>query len=211
MEMEKERAEMLRVLKAYNIRDERVISAMAKVRRHEFIPKECGYGPLSYGNHPCPIGFGQTISQPFIVAYMTLCVEPKAGNRVLEIGAGSGYQSAILAELGVEVYTVEVIPELADHARRVLAGEGYDNVRVLTGDGYKGWPEYSPFDSIIVTCAPEKIPGSLVNQLKEGGRMVVPVGVDIQQLIVLIKKEGEIIEENHMSVRFVPMVHAGAV
>ncbi len=209
--MENERAEMVRVLKAYNIKDERVLAAMSKVRRHVYIPEECRYGAMSYGNHPCSIGYGQTISQPFIVAYMTLCVNPQEEDKILEIGTGSGYQAAILAELGANVFSVEVVPELASRARNTLTSEGYDNVRVLTGDGYAGWSEHAPFDAITVTCAPENIPASLTRQLKEGGRMIVPVGIGIQRLVVLTKVNGKIHEADHMGVRFVPMVHADSV
>lgn len=201
-----ERAEMVRVLRMYRIHDEHVLAAMAKIKRHLFIPIPYRSRLEAYGDHPCPIGHGQTISQPFIVAYMTETINPCKGEKILEIGTGSGYQAAVLAECGAEVYSVEIIPELASHARRVLAAENYTNVHVLAGDGYKGWPEYAPFDAVIVTCAPEEVPQCLVNQLKEGGRMVVPVGADTQRLVVLRKKDGKILQHDDLPVRFVPMV-----
>ncbi len=201
-----ERAAMVRTLRVYGIKDERVLAAMAKVRRHLFIPAAFRDRRDAYGDHPCPIGHGQTISQPYIVAHMTGKIALKPGEKVLEIGTGSGYQAAILAECGAEVYTIELIPELAQHARKVLADEGYKNVQVMTGDGYKGWPEHAPFDAIIVTCAPEDIPPALVEQLKEGGRMILPVGSGSQQLVILTKKDRVIVRENDLPVRFVPMV-----
>jgi len=204
---ERLREEMVRQVRAYGVRDERVLAAMAKVRRHLFIPEEYRSRDDPYGDHPCSIGYGQTISQPFIVAYMTERVNVKPGEKVLEIGTGSGYQAAILAELGAEVYSIEIIPALAEHARRVLAAEGYDRVHVLTGDGYKGWPEHAPFDVIIVTCAPEEVPQALVEQLKDGGRMILPLGAGVQRLVVLRKRSGKVSQEEDIMVRFVPMVH----
>lgn len=202
-----ERAEMVRLLRAYRIQDERVLAAMSKIRRHLFIPEAHRRQSTAYGDHPCPIGYGQTISQPFIVAYMTekLQLQPRA--KVLEIGTGSGYQAAVLAECGADVYSIEIIPELAKHARDVLVSEGYTRVHVKAGDGYQGWPEHSPFDAIIVTCAPEAPPPALVAQLKEGGRMIVPVGEGSQRLVILRKQHGKIIQEDDLPVRFVPMVH----
>jgi len=202
-----ERADMVKVLRLYGIKDERVLSAMAKVRRHIFIPEAHRNRRDAYGDHPCPIGHGQTISQPYIVAYMTEKINPKPGDKVLEIGTGSGYQAAILAECGADVYSIELIPELAQHARAALANEGYKKVNVLTGDGYKGWPEHSPFDAIIVTCAPEDMPQALVDQLKDGGRMILPLGgVGFQRLVILRKKDGKVVQEDDLPVRFVPMV-----
>jgi protein-L-isoaspartate(D-aspartate) O-methyltransferase len=201
-----EREAMVSVLRAYGIRDATVLSAMSKVRRHMFIPETHRNRYEAYGDHPCPIGYGQTISQPYIVAYMTEKINVKPGEKILEIGTGSGYQAAILAECGAEVYTIEIIPELAQHARNVLANEGYKKVHVLTGDGYKGWSEHSPFDAIIVTCAPENIPRTLVDQLKDGGRMILPLGTGFQRLVILRKKDGKIIQEDDLPVRFVPMV-----
>lgn len=201
-----EREAMVKVLRVYGIKDERVLAAMNKVRRHIFIPEAYRNQEEAYGDHPCPIGHGQTISQPYIVAYMTEKINPKPGEKVLEIGTGSGYQAAILAECGGDVYSIELIPELAQHARAALAKEGYAKVHVLTGDGYKGWPEHSPFDAIIVTCAPEDVPPALVNQLKEGGRMILPIGTGFQRLVILRKKAGKIVQEDDLPVRFVPMV-----
>ena len=204
--MDAERKAMVEVLRHYKIQDERVIEAMGKVRRHVYIPSAHHGRRDPYGDHPCPIGHGQTISQPFIVAYMTQRIEVKPDMRVLEIGTGSGYQAAILAELEAEVYSIEIIPELAAHAREVLAAEGYADVKVKTGDGYKGWPEHAPFDAIIVTCAPNEIPEALVEQLKDGGRMILPVGSGVQQLVVLEKSGDSFREIPDMYVRFVPMV-----
>lgn len=204
----KNSAAMVQQLRTYGIKDVRVLKAMSTIRRHKFIPEEYLGLVASYGDHPCPIGYNQTISQPYIVAYMTEKLNVQPGERVLEIGTGSGYQAAVLAELGAQVYSIEIIPELADHARKVLAAEGYERVKVLAGDGYKGWPEYSPFDAIIVTCAPEDIPQNLVNQLKEGGRMILPLGGSgRQRLVILQKKEGRIQKTDDLPVRFVPMVH----
>ena len=200
------RAAMVEQLRRYRIRDRRVLDAMLKVRRHLYIPQSHRAGANAYGDHPCPIGHGQTISQPYIVAYMTQQVAVKKGDRVLEIGTGSGYQAAVLAELGAKVYSIEIVAALAEHARTVLAAEGYKTVAVRTGDGYRGWPEQAPFDVIIVTCAPDKVPDALTNQLKEGGRMIIPVGTFSQRLVVLRKKDGEILKENDIGVRFVPMV-----
>lgn len=201
-----ERANMVGILRLYGIKDARVLAAMSKVRRHMFIPENYRSRLDAYGDHPCPIGHDQTISQPYIVAYMTEKINPKPGEKVLEIGTGSGYQAAILAECGAEVYSIELIPELAQHARTALANEGYKKVHVLTGDGYKGWPEHCPFDAIIVTCAPEDMPRALVDQLKDGGRMILPLGAGFQRLVILRKKDGKIIQEDDLPVRFVPMV-----
>lgn len=199
------RAEMVKLLRLFGIKDERVLAAMGKAQRHMFIPEDYRNRSDAYGDHPCPIGHDQTISQPYIVAYMTEKMNVKPGDKVLEIGTGSGYQAAILAECGADVYSIELIPELAQHARTVLAKEGY-KAHVLTGDGYRGWPEHKPFDVIIVTCAPENIPSALVDQLQEGGRMILPVGSGFQRLVILRKKNGKIQEEDDLPVRFVPMV-----
>ncbi|MBF0543826.1 MAG: protein-L-isoaspartate(D-aspartate) O-methyltransferase [Candidatus Riflebacteria bacterium] len=205
--MNSERNEMVRLIQAYGVRDEKIIEAMRKVRRHVFIP-EGQSGMLDpYGDHPCPIGNGQTISQPFIVAYMSEKINPKPGEKILEIGTGSGYQAAVLAELGADVYSIEIIPDLANHAKKILAQEKY-KVHILEADGYKGWPEMAPFDVIIVTCAPEEIPFELIQQLNEGGRMILPVGSPLnQKLVVLYKSGGKVKLENDLAVRFVPMVH----
>jgi len=202
------RAEMVEILcSEYKIQDRAILDAMAKVPRHLFIPADETIGCNPYGDHPCPIGSGQTISQPFIVAYMTGRLEMRPGGRVLEIGTGSGYQSAILAEMGMEVFSVETIPALAAHARRILDLEGYNSVRIKTGDGYKGWPEFAPYDGIILTCGPEELPEQLVNQLGEGGRMILPLGFGVQMLVVLRKENGRINRKDDIMVQFVPMVH----
>ncbi|MGQ9663323.1 MAG: protein-L-isoaspartate(D-aspartate) O-methyltransferase [Kiritimatiellia bacterium] len=199
------RRAMIEQIRHYGVKDERVLKAMSKVRRHVFIP-ELFRGRDAYGDHPCPIGYEQTISQPYIVAYMTERMNLKPGEKVLEIGTGSGYQAAILAEMGAKVYTIEIIPELATHARRVLAQEGYGDVKVLTGDGYKGWPEHAPFDAIIVTCAPSEVPPALLEQLANGGRMILPLGEGVQRLVILRKKGDKVEQEDDLPVRFVPMV-----
>jgi len=201
------RSRMVLLLRRYyGIRDERVLSAMEKIRRHLFIPEAFRDCVDPYGNHPCPIGWDQTISQPYIVAYMTEKIAPQPGETVLEIGTGSGYQTAVLAELGASVFSVEIIPELVEHARAVLASQGYDQVKIRCGDGREGWPGAVLFDVIIGTCAPEGIPHPLVEQLAEGGRMILPVGRRIQQLVILRRKDGRLSQENVLSVRFVPMV-----
>lgn len=194
---------------ARGVADPGVIKAMRKVKRHLFVPKR--YQAYSYDDHPLPIGEGQTISQPYIVAFMTEALGLSPRDRVLEIGTGSGYQAAILAELVDKVYTIEIVKILAKRATQTLEKQGYKNIAVKEGDGYKGWPEKAPFDAIIVTCAPENIPGPLVQQLKEGGRMIIPVGKrgSIQRLVKLTKRDGKIRKQEEMLVRFVPMVKGG--
>ena len=206
-----DRDEMLRVLRAYGIKDDRILAAMSKVRRHVYIPEEYRQKTNPYGDYPCPIGHGQTISQPYIVAYMTEHLEINVGEKVLEIGTGSGYQTAVLAELGADVYTIEIIPELAEQARKTLKAEGYKRTHVLTGDGYKGWPEHGPFDAIIATCAPDDVPQALVDQLKDGGRMILPTGSGAQRLMLLTKKGGRVKQNDDIFVRFVPMVHGNRI
>lgn len=201
------RASMVRLIYLYGVKDERVLDAMRSVKRHMFIPASYRWRCNPYGDHPCPIGHGQTISQPYIVAYMTEKMNLKKGEKVLEIGTGSGYQAAVLAEMGVKVYSIEIVKELYEHARKVLKSEGYTDVYLHRGDGYKGWAEHAPYDAVIVTCAPKDVPKKLVEQLKEGGRMIVPVGTWSQRLIILRKKKGKIVKENDLPVRFVPMVH----
>lgn len=191
-------------LKSRDIVDQKVLDAMLKVERHKFVPKE--YQHLAYIDEPLPIGAGQTISQPYIVALMTQLLELKENDKVLEIGTGSGYQAAIIAELCREVYTIEIIPELAQKAEKLLKELGYTNISVKIGDGYYGWPEHAPFDKIIVTCAPEEIPQMLVEQLKDGGKMVLPVGDIFQELVVVEKQKGVITKRNVIPVRFVPMI-----
>ena len=186
------------------VTDKRVIQAMLDVPREEFCLPE--YRELAYTDQPLPIGQGQTISAINIVGIMTARLEPKPEHIVLEIGTGSGYQAAVLAKLVKTVYTIEIVPELAEGAEKVLKRLKYDNVVVKAGDGYKGWKEHAPFDSVIVTCAPDHIPQPLVDQLKEGGRMIIPVGERYdQELILLTKKEGQIVREEVLPVLFVPM------
>ena len=195
-------------LKPRGIKDERVLAAMAKVPREEFVPIEARVD--AYEDGPLPIGYDQTISQPYIVAFMTEQLRPKPGDRVLEIGSGSGYQAAILAGLVANVYTIEIVEPLAKTAEATLQRLGFTNVHIRVGDGYKGWPEDAPFDAVIVTCAPDKVPQPLVDQLKEGGRMVIPVGERFaQQLYLLEKKNGQLKESATLPVRFVPMLREG--
>jgi protein-L-isoaspartate(D-aspartate) O-methyltransferase len=192
-------------LKPRGIKDERVLAAMGKVPREEFVPADVR--PSAYEDGPLPIGYDQTISQPYVVAFMTEQLRPKRSDRVLEIGSGSGYQAAILGELVAEVYTIEIVEPLAKSAEATLQRLDYNNVHIKMGDGYKGWPEEAPFDAIIVTCAPEKVPQPLVDQLKDGGRMVIPVGERFaQQLYLLEKKNGQLKESVTLPVRFVPML-----
>lgn len=192
-------------LKPRGIKDERVLAAMAKVPREEFVPADQRVD--AYQDGPLPIGYDQTISQPYIVAFMTEQLRPKPEDRVLEIGSGSGYQAAILAELVAGVYTIEIVEPLAKTAEGTLQRLGYKNVHLKVGDGYKGWPEEAPFDAIIVTCAPDKVPQPLTDQLKDGGRMVIPVGERFaQQLYLLEKQNGQLKESVTLPVRFVPMV-----
>ena|SRR3990172_4386455 len=191
-------------LRGRDITDKKVLKVMEQTPRHMFMPEYLKY--LAYEDHPFPIGHGQTISQPYIVALMTELLKLNGSENVLEIGTGSGYQAAILSKLAAQVYTIEIIPALADEARVRLAQMGYANVRVITGDGYKGLPQFAPFDSIIVTAAPEEIPPALVEQLKTGGKMVIPVGDSIQQLMLITKTSSGIKKESIVPVRFVPMV-----
>ena len=186
------------------ITDARVLAAMAKMPREEFVPPESR--AASYEDGPLQIGHGQTISQPYIVAFMTEQLRPKASDRVLEIGTGSGYQAAILAGLVKDVYTIEIIEALAKDAEATLQRLGYKNVHVRVGDGYRGWPEHAPFDAITVTCAPDHVPQPLIDQLKEGGRMIIPVGgFGNQELYLLEKKNGQLQRRAVLPVRFVPM------
>jgi protein-L-isoaspartate(D-aspartate) O-methyltransferase len=197
-------------LKPRGIRDERVIAAMAKVPREEFVAENVR--GQSYADSALPIGHDQTISQPYIVAFMTEQLRPKPTDRVLEVGTGSGYQAAVLAELVKDVYTIDIVEPLAKEASARLARLGYNNAHVKVGDGYQGWAEVGPFDAIIVTCAPDKIPQPLIQQLKDGGRMIVPVGTTMmdQQLYLLEKKNGELAQTAILPVRFVPMVGEAA-
>ena len=187
------------------IENQAILEAMDKVPRHEFVPEDLRH--LAYNDHPLPIGYGQTISQPFIVALMTQTIDPKPGMRILEIGTGSGYQAAILAEMGAEVYTVEIIPELAQQAAQRLNELGYTNVTTLTADGYFGWQEHAPFDAVMVTAAPDHLPQPLANQLKNGGRLVIPIGPVgfLQTLWSFEKVDGELEATNLGGVTFVPL------
>lgn len=186
------------------VKDERVLSAMLEVERHKFVPKSLEH--LAYIDSPLPIGYNQAISQPYIVALMTELLDLKEDDRVLEIGTGSGYQAAILSALSSEVYTIEILEPLAESAEKRLEELGYKNIKVKHGDGYLGWSEYAPFDAIIVTAAPDEIPPKLVEQLKEGGRLVIPVGSIYQELKLVIKEKGKIKEKDIIPVRFVPMI-----
>ena len=194
-------------IKARGVKDPRVLSALLKVERHRFVAEK--YLDSAYSDQPLPIGEGQTISQPYIVALMTELLELKGNEKVLEIGTGSGYQAAILAELAKEVYTIEIIERLASTARDKLSELGYQNLKLKAGDGYLGWPEAAPFDAIIVTAAPDHIPKPLIEQLKEGGRMVVPVGSYTQELKKIVKRSGKVETINVIPVLFVPMTGEG--
>jgi protein-L-isoaspartate(D-aspartate) O-methyltransferase len=192
-------------IEARGIDDKAVLDAMRTVPRHHFVPQK--YLDQAYADHPLPIGYGQTISQPYIVALMTEILELSPGDRVLEIGTGSGYQAAVLAELNVDVYTVEIIPELAAQADERLEKVGYSNVQVANADGYFGWENFAPYDAIIVTAAPDHLPQPLMNQLSEGGRLVIPIGPigAVQTLWLFEKVGGEPQAMNLGPVRFVPL------
>jgi protein-L-isoaspartate(D-aspartate) O-methyltransferase len=191
-------------IRARDVQNAAVLSAMGRVPRHLFVPDDLR--PFAYDDRPLPIGRGQTISQPYIVAYMTDALQLEPAHTVLEIGTGSGYQAAILATIVKQVYSVEIVPDLAETARRALAAAGYTNVEVRSGNGYLGWRDHAPFDRIIVTAAPPEIPESLVEQLAEGGVMVVPVGTANQEIVVVTKTPGGIVQKRTIEVRFVPMV-----
>jgi protein-L-isoaspartate(D-aspartate) O-methyltransferase len=194
-------------IKARGVRDPRVLAAMLKVERHLFVPAE--NQSSAYADQPLPIGEGQTISQPYIVALMTELLELKGEEKVLEVGTGSGYQAAILGELAREVYSIEIVERLASSSKDLLSRLGYKNITVKAGDGYLGWPEVAPFDAIIITCAPDHIPRPLLEQLKDGGSMVVPVGVYSQELKKITKRSGKIETTNVIPVVFVPMTGDG--
>lgn len=187
------------------ITDKEILDAFMAVPRHRFVlPK---YAAFAYHDSPLPLTDGQTISQPYIVAFMTDALQLKATDKVLEIGTGSGYQAAILAEICDSVFTIEIFESLGEKAKTLFDELGYKNIYAKIGDGYKGWPGHAPFDAIIVTCAPSQIPEPLKNQLAENGRMIIPVGGDgIQSLVLLQKKRGKIKEKNVLPVRFVPMI-----
>ena len=202
---EKKRYEMVdRQIKGRGIRDRKILDVMSTVPRHLFVPRYLRW--RAYVDGPLPIGHGQTISQPYIVAYMTDILQIQPEHRILEIGTGSGYQAAVLAELTDQVYTIEIIPELAKSAGKKLKKTGYGSVHTRQGDGYHGWPDAAPFDGIVVTAAAEFIPPPLLLQLAEGGRMIIPVGSPffVQHLMLVEKKQGEITTRSLMPVRFVP-------
>jgi protein-L-isoaspartate(D-aspartate) O-methyltransferase len=200
----KRRHEMVETqIRARGIADPRVLAAMRDVPRHRFVRDSDIES--AYGDYPLSIGQGQTISQPYIVGFMTEALAVDPGDRVLEIGTGSGYQAAVLSRIAKEVYTIEIVPELAALSSRVLKELGYTNVHTRAGDGYAGWPDAAPFDAIIVTAAPDHVPQPLVDQLKLGGRLVVPVGRFEQDLLVLTKTEQGLREEERLPVRFVPL------
>ncbi len=187
-----------------DITNPHVLQAMGTVPRHEFVPQP--QRSLAYRDHPLPIGYQQTISQPYIVAFMTQALNPQTNDVVLEIGTGSGYQAAVLAGLVQEVYSIEIVEPLARRAAADLKRLSYTNVHVRAGDGYQGWPEAAPFDAIIVTCAPDHVPQPLIDQLKEGGRMIIPVGPTYNQSLYLLEKQGEKVRQRAvLPVRFVPM------
>jgi len=192
-------------LESRGIRDEAVLSAMRKTERHLFVSSDLA--DFAYADKPLPIGHDQTISQPYIVAYMTEAAKLKPGDRVLEIGTGSGYQAAVLAEIVSKVYSVEILEPLAESATKRLVALGYDNVYVKLGDGYKGWEESAPYEAIIVTAAPPKIPEELLKQLAIGGRAVIPIGPIYQELYLITRTETGYDREALLPVRFVPMVH----
>lgn len=200
----KERRERLIGILKKEISDKRVLNAMIRVPRHRFVTER--HQNQAYANHPLPIGLEQTISQPYIVAYMTQALHLKGTEKVLEVGTGSGYQAAVLAETAREVYSVEILPELSARAGKVLRELGYGNVHLRVGDGYDGWPEKAPFDAIMVTAAPLEVPGPLVAQLKEGGRLSIPIGSEWDQVLnTYVKREGRLIKVDSLPVRFVPM------
>jgi protein-L-isoaspartate(D-aspartate) O-methyltransferase len=191
-------------IKARDIDDVQVLSAMKKVPRHLFVPEK--YQSAAYQDRPLPINAGQTISQPYIVGFMSAAIKPKKDDVVLEIGTGSGYQAAVLAEIVKEVYTLEIIPELGKEAKDLLTRLGYSNVFAKVSDGYHGWSEHAPFDAIVVTAAAEEVPQPLIEQLADGGRMVIPVGpaFNVQNLMLVTKKDGKVKKEKLFAVRFVP-------
>ncbi len=190
-------------LQARDVKDARVLAAMLKVPRHEFVPRSIIES--AYDDSALPLMLGQTISQPYIVGYMTQALALKGTEKVLEIGTGSGYQAAVLAEIVAEVYTIEIIPELTWRAKEILSRLGNENIHFRTGDGYAGWPEFAPFDAIIVTAAPDHVPQPLIDQLKPGGRMIIPVGHFDQSLLLIEKTSSGVTQRSTIPVRFVPM------
>jgi protein-L-isoaspartate(D-aspartate) O-methyltransferase len=206
-EFTKQREQMVKwQIEARGVTDKRVLNAMRKVERHLFVPAELA--AYAYADQPLPVGYNQTISQPYIVAFMTEALKLTQQSKVLEIGTGSGYQAAVLAELCDSVFSIEIVEELGQKAKALLKVLKYDNVSVNVGDGYKGWANHAPFDAIIVTCAPTHVPDPLKEQLIEGGKMIIPVGeTNYQELILLVKKNGRLIQQSVLPVRFVPMVN----
>jgi len=190
-------------IEARGVRDARTLAAMRKVPRHLFVP--AALAGDAYADHPLPIGHGQTISQPYIVAFMTEALGLRGGETVLEVGTGSGYQAAVLAEIAARVDTIEIVAPLAEEARERLARLGYRNVEVRAGDGYQGWPDAAPFDAVMVTAAAPRVPEPLKQQLKDGGRLVIPVGEEYQELIVVTRRGTTYVESRVLPVRFVPM------
>jgi len=191
-------------VRARGVEDRRVLDAMKQVPRHLFVPEEVR--AQAYGDRPLPIGLGQPISQPYLVGLMTELLEVKPGDKVLEIGTGSGYQAAVLSRLAADVYTIEIVKPLGEQADRTLSRLGYSNVHTRIGDGYQGWPDAAPFDGIVVTAAPPQVPKPLLDQLAVGGNLVVPVGDSWQDLVVLTKqKDGSFHKRKFLPVRFVPM------
>jgi len=193
-------------IRARGVRDPLVLAAMATVPRHLFVPESLRVH--AYADEPLPIGDGQTISQPYIVAYMTEALGLRGGEKVLEIGTGSGYQTAVLAEIAGEVWTIEIVEPLAERARRILEGLGYPNIHFRVGDGSEGWPDEAPFDAVMVTAAAPVMPRKLEAQLAVGGRMIIPVGTDLQELFLVRRTKKGIEKERLLAVRFVPLVKA---
>ena len=191
-------------IEARGVADARTLAAMRKVERHRFVPPEVA--ALAYADHPLEIGDGQTISQPYIVAVMSEAIGLRGGEKVLEVGTGSGYQAAVLAEMGARVYTMEIVPTLARRARETLARLGYRSIEVREGNGWAGWPEEAPFDAIVVTAAPPTIPEALKAQLRDGGRLVIPVGDDVQELRLVTRRGATFEDKRLLMVRFVPLV-----
>ncbi len=195
--------QLVEKLELEGISDVATLGAIGKVPRHKFVPKS--YRSHSYENRPLPIGHSQTISQPFIVAYMVQALKLSKKDRVLEIGTGSGYHAAVMSEVCEHVYSIEIIPKLGEGAQEILSELGYKNIDVKIGDGYIGWKEHAPFDAVILTAAPPKIPQPLLNQLAVGGRLIAPVGVNWQELVLITKTETGFSRKRLIPVRFVPM------
>jgi protein-L-isoaspartate(D-aspartate) O-methyltransferase len=191
-------------IEARGVTDARTLAALRTVERHRFVPPEAA--ALAYADHPLEIGDGQTISQPYIVAVMSEAIGLRGGEKVLEVGTGSGYQAAVLAEMGARVYTMEIVPTLARRARETLARLGYRSIEVREGNGWAGWPEEAPFDAIVVTAAPPTIPEALKAQLRDGGRLVIPVGDDVQELRLVTRRGATFEDKRLLMVRFVPLV-----